>query len=143
MAEVVSLQIGDVARKAGVSLRTVRYYEELGLLIPSGRTSGGMRLYIGRDVTRLRFIRRLRMLHLSLDEVKVALGLEQPPATRQERIAHTLDVLQMEDSRASEQMALLDDLRREVNEALTNVKKCTECTAGKCPESCPSRAYLL
>lgn len=143
MTEIASLQIGEVARKAGVSLRTVRYYEEMGLLATSVRTSGGIRLYTTRDVARLRFIRQLRLLHLSLDEIRVALGLDQPPPTRQQKIAHTLEVLKMEESRAREQMAMLRELQQEVDEALTNVSKCMDCTVSRCPESCPGRAYLL
>ncbi len=143
MPEIVSLQIGEVAKKAGVSVRTVRYYEELGLLQPSGLTSGGMRLYRDAEVTRLRFIRRLRTLRLSLDEIKVALGLDRPPQGRQERIARTLKVLLTEQSRAREQAAVLTKLEDEVEEALTNVRKCTTCTHEKCAGSCPGLAYLL
>ncbi len=143
MPEIVSLQIGEVAKKAGVSVRTVRYYEELGLMQPSGLTSGGMRLYRDAEVTRLRFIRRLRTLRLSLDEIKVALGLDRPPQGRQERIARTLKVLLTEQSRAREQAAVLTKLEDEVEEALVNVRKCTTCTLDKCAGSCPGRAYLL
>ena len=139
----VTLQIGELAKMAGVSIRTVRYYEELSLLPPSGFTSGGMRLYRDADVIRLRFIRRLRMLHLNLNEIKVALGLEQPPMGRQERVARTLEVLLMEQSRAEEQASALARLKEEVDQALTNVRKCTKCTAEECPESCPRLVYLL
>jgi MerR family Zn(II)-responsive transcriptional regulator of zntA len=139
----VTLQIGELAKNADVSIRTVRYYEELGLLPPSGWTSGGMRLYGDADVARLRFIRRLRMLHLNLNEIKVALGLEQPPMDRQERVARTLEVLLMEQSRAEEQASALARLQEEVDQALTNVKKCTKCAAEECSESCPRLVYLL
>ncbi len=143
MMKVSSLQIGELAKRAGVSVRTVRYYEELGLLPPSGWTSGGMRLYNDTDVTRLRFIRRLRTLRLSLDEIKLALGLEQPPQNRQERVERTLRVLLLEQTRADENMTALKQLKEEVGSAITNVTKCTTCTVEKCPESCPSLAYLL
>ncbi len=143
MTRVSSLQIGEVARKADVSVRTVRYYEELGLLQPSGWTSGGMRLYSEADVVRLRFIRRLRGLSLNLKEIKLALGLEQPPRSRQERVARTLEVLLMEQSRAEEQASALAQLREEMDQALTNVRKCVKCTAEECSESCPRLVYLL
>ncbi|MDP3880363.1 MAG: MerR family transcriptional regulator [Dehalococcoidales bacterium] len=142
MSETI-LQIGELAKKAGVSIRTVRYYEELGLLLPSEVTSGGMRLYREADVTRLRFIRRLRVLRLSLDEIRVALGLEQPSRGRQERVARTMDILLMEQSRAEEQIAALAELKEEVDQALTNVRKCTKCTVEECPETCPRLVYLI
>ena len=105
--KVSSLQIGELAKRTGVSIWTARYYEELGLLPPSGWTSGGMRLYSDTDVARLRFIRRLRALRLSLDEIQPALGLEQPPQSRQERVDRTLWVLLLEQTCAEEHMTAL------------------------------------
>jgi DNA-binding transcriptional MerR regulator len=54
------LPIGEVAARAGVSARTLRYYEELGLLVPSGRSAGGARRYSEDDVARLLRIRELQ-----------------------------------------------------------------------------------
>ncbi len=48
------LRIGEAAERAGVSCRTLRYYEELGLLVPAGHSAGGARRYTGDDVERLR-----------------------------------------------------------------------------------------
>jgi MerR family transcriptional regulator, repressor of the yfmOP operon len=63
-------RIGEVAERAGVTTRTIRYYEELGLLGPAERTKGSHRLYNDADVTRLQELIRLRdLLGLSLDEV--------------------------------------------------------------------------
>jgi len=53
-----------------LSLRTIRYYEEVGLVTPSSRTAGGFRLYTETDVARLRLIRRMKPLEFSLDEMK-------------------------------------------------------------------------
>jgi MerR family transcriptional regulator, repressor of the yfmOP operon len=65
------LRIGEVAERVGVTTRTIRYYEELGLLgARSERTKGAHRLYGEADVTRLRELLRLRdLLGLSLDEL--------------------------------------------------------------------------
>jgi DNA-binding transcriptional MerR regulator len=60
-------QIGEVADRVGLSLRTIRYYEEIGLVRPSGRTEGGFRLYTDPDVDRLHLIKTLKPLGLSLD----------------------------------------------------------------------------
>jgi len=59
-------RIGEAAERAGVSPRTLRYYEELGLLVPSGRSEGGARRYSAPDVARLLRIRELQEL-LGLD----------------------------------------------------------------------------
>lgn len=69
------MQIGEVAEQTGLSLRTIRYYEEVGLLTPSGRTSGGFRLYSESDLARLRLIRRMKPLEFSLEETRQVLGV--------------------------------------------------------------------
>lgn len=69
------LQIGEVADRVGLSLRTVRYYEELGLLSPTGRTQGGFRLYSDEDVERLRVLKGMKPLGLSLEEVRELMEL--------------------------------------------------------------------
>jgi DNA-binding transcriptional MerR regulator len=69
------MQIGEVAEQTSLSLRTIRYYEEMGLVTPSGRTTGGFRLYSETDVARLRLIRRMKPLEFSLEEMKDVLGV--------------------------------------------------------------------
>ena len=71
------LAIGPASREVGVSVRSLRYYEEMGLLTPSGRTSGGNRLYGPDDLARVRRIRELQqLLGFNLDEVGDILGHE-------------------------------------------------------------------
>ncbi|MCP2342510.1 HEAT repeat domain-containing protein [Actinomadura rupiterrae] len=65
--------IGEVSRRSGVSARMLRHYESLGLLKPSGRTTGGYREYTGDDIRRIFHIESLRSLGLSLREVASAL----------------------------------------------------------------------
>jgi MerR family transcriptional regulator, copper efflux regulator len=63
-------QIGVVAKESGVPIKTIRYYEELGLLHSSGRTEGGFRLFDPDVLSRLHFIKRAQSLGLSLSEIK-------------------------------------------------------------------------
>ena len=76
------MQIGEVANRTGLSLRTIRYYEEMGLVVPSARTTGGFRLYTESDVARLMLIKRMKPLEFSLEEMNELLGtldaLERP-----------------------------------------------------------------
>lgn len=60
-------QIGEVADEVGLSLRTIRYYEEIGLVSPSGRTEGGFRLYTDDDIDRLRLVKALKPVGMSLE----------------------------------------------------------------------------
>lgn len=64
-----ALKVAAVARRTGVSVRTLHYYEEIGLLKPSGRTPSGHRLYTPADIQRLQQIRSLQQLGLPLAEV--------------------------------------------------------------------------
>jgi DNA-binding transcriptional MerR regulator len=63
------LSIGEVAERIGLSLRSIRYYEEVGLAIPSARTKGGHRLYSEDDVARLLLIMKMKPLDFSLEEM--------------------------------------------------------------------------
>ena len=63
-------QIGVVAKESGVPIKTIRYYEELGLLHADGRTEGGFRLFNSNVLSRLHFIKRAQSLGLSLLEIK-------------------------------------------------------------------------
>ncbi|MEU4654531.1 MerR family transcriptional regulator [Streptomyces sp. NPDC023723] len=64
------MRIGEVAERTGLSLRTMRHYEEVGLVIPSARSKGGFRLYTEADVERLMVIRRMKPLDFSLEEMR-------------------------------------------------------------------------
>jgi DNA-binding transcriptional MerR regulator len=77
-----SLRIGDVARAVGTTTRTIRYYEEMGLLPPApGRRSGSHRLYSAVEVERLREVVRLKdLLGVSLEELKTLLAAEEARA---------------------------------------------------------------
>ncbi|MFH1830943.1 MAG: MerR family transcriptional regulator [Pseudomonadota bacterium] len=65
--------IGDIAQKLGVSSRSIRYYEEFGLLRPS-RTDGGFRKYSEHDVNLIRMIVRFKDLGMTLEEIRTLLG---------------------------------------------------------------------
>lgn len=65
-----NLHIGEVAERAGLSLRTVRYYEEQGLVAPEGRTEGGFRLYTDEHVDRLLLIKHMKPLGFSIQEMR-------------------------------------------------------------------------
>lgn len=66
--DVGTMQIGEVADKTSLSLRTIRHYDQVGLAPPSGRSEGGFRLYTPEDVERLLHIRRITPLGFSLEE---------------------------------------------------------------------------
>jgi len=88
------MQIGEVADAIGLSLRTVRYYEQMGLLKPERRTDGGFRLYSETQIDRLKLIKRMKPLGFHIDEMRALLHardtLRDPTATTTDReAAHT------------------------------------------------------
>jgi DNA-binding transcriptional MerR regulator len=89
-------QIGEVAQRVGLSLRTVRYYEEVGLIAPERRTDGGFRLYTEENIDRLRLIMQMKPLGFSVEEMRAVL--------------EALDMLGSPDSDASARQAA-DQLR--------------------------------
>ena len=74
MGDEPVMQIGEVATRTELSLRSLRHWEEVGLLTPSGRTEGGFRLYTESDVDKILVIRRMKPLGFSLDEMKAVMG---------------------------------------------------------------------
>lgn len=63
-------QIGEVAERVGLSLRTVRYYEEQGLLVPETRTEGGFRLYSEEQIERLSLIKQMKPLGFTVQQMR-------------------------------------------------------------------------
>ncbi|MEX2420083.1 MAG: MerR family transcriptional regulator [Acidimicrobiia bacterium] len=89
-------QIGEVAERVGLSLRTIRYYEEIGLVVPSGRTEGGFRLYRVDDIKRLELVKVLKPTGMALEHLVELLAIdsmEAPSAVDLRRlndlVAHT------------------------------------------------------
>ena len=84
------MQIGEVAVRTELSLRTIRHYEEAGLVTPSARSQGGFRLYAEEDVNRFMVIRRMKPLGFTLNEMRELLEVTDrldadPPVEPAER----------------------------------------------------------
>lgn len=73
--ESTALKIGELSSQSGVSIKTIRYYEELGLVQSCGRTEGHFRLFHPETATRLAFIKRLQSLGLSLNQIRECLAV--------------------------------------------------------------------
>jgi DNA-binding transcriptional MerR regulator len=63
-------QIGEIARQMHLSLRTLRYWEEVGLIRPTGRTTGGFRLYSDDELVRVQLVRAMKPADLTIDELR-------------------------------------------------------------------------
>lgn len=78
MTEHATVTVGEAGDAAGLPAKTLRYYEEIGLVVP-GRSGNGYRAYRPGDVHRLRFLKRARSLGFSIDECRVLLSLYRDP----------------------------------------------------------------
>jgi DNA-binding transcriptional MerR regulator len=70
-----TMHIGELAERTGLSLRTIRHYDDVGLLPASARTDGGFRVYSEADAARLMLIKQMKPLGFSLEEMAEILGL--------------------------------------------------------------------
>src|SRR5881628_2102160 len=91
------MKVGELAKRTGVSVRTLHYYDEIGLLAPSRHSEAGYRLYAGADVVRLQQIKSLRQLGFSLEQIRDCLGRGDVPL---------LQVIEMHRDRVREEIAL-------------------------------------
>lgn len=73
----IAMKVGDLAKQTGVSVRTLHYYDEIGLLSPSQRTQTGYRLYTEDDIIRLQQIVSLRQIGFSLEQIRECLEQSQ------------------------------------------------------------------
>lgn len=109
------LLIGQVKSLSGIPIRTIRYYESLGLIASSSRTEGGFRQFSGDVLTRLAFIKRAQSLGLSLEEIRDILEVydagKPPCGDIKDKLAEKL-------SQIDSQIAQLLTLRSEIGELL-------------------------
>ena len=108
---VAQMRIGELAERAGVNPKTVRYYEDIGVLPPSRRSESGHRVFGQDDLERLNFVRTAQRLEFSLDELREVLAFrdrnEQPCSFVRDTLAHKASQL---DQRIAEMLALRDQL---------------------------------
>jgi DNA-binding transcriptional MerR regulator len=112
-----ALTIGRLARASGVRARTIRYYEQVGVLPPASRTAAGYRQYGERTVHRLQFVRRARALGLSLGDLRV-LTAALDGAARAEIRPRLLAVVRAQLGAVERQLADLQLLERQLGQVL-------------------------
>ncbi|SCY53445.1 MerR family transcriptional regulator [Thiohalorhabdus denitrificans] len=134
-------KIGEVAEQLGTTTRTLRFYEEQGLLRPA-RTDRGTRLYSDRDRQRARLILELAGLGISLEEIRALVAAREASGTGDEAGHKVHDLLGRLHGEAAALKARCEALMGEIEAADRLVRRCYDCprppTATGCPE-CPAR----
>ena len=107
----MSLPIGELARRTGVKIPTIRYYEQIGLLPTPPRTEGRQRRYGAEEVKRLNFVRHARELAFDVDDIRQLLALSETP----QQSCHEADSIAMRHlEQIEERIRQLDALRAEL-----------------------------
>ncbi|MCH7829634.1 MAG: heavy metal-responsive transcriptional regulator [Proteobacteria bacterium] len=119
-------RIGDVTKLLGISADTLRYYEKIGLLPAVNRTASGIRDYLKRDLSRLRFIQRAQKMKFSLKEIAELLKMREDPQHARD------EVRLLTRSKLTEIEENLDDLQHLRNELQLLLNLCTASADG-CP----------
>ena len=107
-------KIGQLANLAALSPRTIRYYEEIGLLNSIKRLEGGKRVYTDQDYQRLRFIKRLKHLGLSLAEMHELEDIYQIHRTNKKVLPRLLELLENHVDKIEERIRNLEKLKSEI-----------------------------
>ncbi|MER8161807.1 MerR family transcriptional regulator [Streptomyces sp. NPDC094472] len=127
------MQIGEVAARTELSLRTIRHYEETGLVVPSARSRGGFRLYTEADVARLMVIRRMKPLGFTLDQMRDLLeatdrldsDAELPPDEREDLLERVRGFQEATRQRVADlrtQLARAEEFAATLGERLTSAQ---------------------
>ncbi len=109
------VQIGALAKRLGITTRTIRYYEEIGLMGPSIRQVGGTRLYCGEDIRRLKFILKLKDLGINLKEMQeLAENFETSNQDFERITPHLLEILARQIDKIDQKISNLSSLRQDI-----------------------------
>lgn len=105
-----TMQIGEVAERTHLSLRTIRHYDQVGLAPPSARTEGGFRLYTETDVQRLNHIRRITPLGFSLEETAEVLSILEADDGPREGLSEFLEQARTARQKLARKLQQADEL---------------------------------
>ncbi len=131
------LKIGDFARLADTNLRTLRYYEEVGLLVPAARSKGGFRYYRPTDVNRLRTVNVLQDLGLTLEEIRelISTRAREGESSRDEFFRRVRKALQSQRELFEHRIDELQGRRDRIDAALVKLNECASCEVTPSPEN--------
>ena len=115
-------RIGEIAKQAGVTPRTLRYYEQLGLFVPSNVSASGYRYYDDDTLVVITRIRDLQRVGLSLEEIKEVIGLYFKQKKRVEAKEKTITYLQSHLADIDSKIALLNNVKKELREQIQSTR---------------------
>jgi DNA-binding transcriptional MerR regulator len=140
------LTIGALAKMGNVTVRTLRYYEEMDLIGPVKRSSGKYRLYNHHSLKRVNAILALQGLSFSLEDILVVLGpySKSRSFTKEEQIAHTRESLSFQKGFIDQKITQLSAMNQDIESRLTLLQTiCTPCMEHDPQHGCPDACSYL
>lgn len=135
--EAPLLQVGDLARMAGKTVRAIHHYEELGLIEPVGRSKGHYRLFEREALVRIRWIHKLQALGLSLGEIRALVRSRHGSASAQQSADQLRRTYEAKLVEVRARVEELTALQRELEASVAYLDSCsTSCTAELAPTDC-------
>jgi DNA-binding transcriptional MerR regulator len=130
------LTTGEMARRTGSTLRTVRFYEEAGLLTPCERADGGHRHFRASDLARLQLILDLREAGVALSEIRRMLELKGRCRSAKEASGEMSELLEQRITAMQRKIDVLRRLREELGSMMSVLTECSECGDEPFPGRC-------
>ncbi|HLV68132.1 MAG TPA: MerR family transcriptional regulator [Polyangiaceae bacterium] len=137
------LTTGDMARLSKSTLRTVRFYEEAGLLSPEPREAGGQRLFRRRELDKLKLASELRQAGFSLDEIRSLFEVKHRNTSGRSAARELVAELESRTRQVGERIRLLERLRADLVAARRAIEPCENCADTNFPESCSECRTML
>ena len=134
------LQVGELAKTAGKTVRAIHHYEEIGLLKPDARSKGRFRLYDPSAVTRVRWISKLHDLGMSLSQIQAVVAAWESAPTAAQAMSQVREMYRerLEETRA--QLARLTALESELEASIGYLDTCDACDPNVLANVLPRRA---
>ena len=123
MAKVKKYKIGEIAKIVNLTPRTIRYYEEIGLLNSVKRVENGRRIYTDEDIRRLKFIKRLKLLGLSLKEMAELEKIYSINRSNRKALERLLELLKMHAENIDKRIYHLQKLKNEILDYSDRIRK--------------------
>jgi len=114
--------IGEIAQKLEMSQRTIRYYEEIGLLNSIKRVEGGRRIYTDADLRRLKLIKRLKIMGMTLSEMQELEAMWTIEKSNDKVLGRLLELMSNHLQRLEDRIADLNILKNEITEYQNRIK---------------------
>ncbi len=134
--EVDTLTTGEMARLSNTTLRTVRFYEEAGILCPIGRTEGGHRVFERSQLERLTLVTDMREAGLSLDEIRELLETKCKAKSGGAAADNAVQILRKHIGELKTKIAVLSRLAEDLESTVNATGACVGCEEPEFPESC-------